>query len=81
MGPIQDRTRENLVSTDNAVILARRRLRKAALALQQGVEPDAIDPETHRVRSASLVLPEKERFYEAAAEALKVKEGAEHVSV
>ena len=81
MGPIQDRTKEHLVSTDNAVILARRRLQKAALGLQQGIEPDAIDPEAHRVRSASLVLPDNVRFYEAATEALKVKEGAEHVSV
>ena len=31
MGPIQDRTRENLVSTDNGVIMARQRLRKSAL--------------------------------------------------
>jgi phthalate 4,5-dioxygenase len=81
MGPIQDRTREHLVSTDNAVILARRRLRRAALALQKGVAPDALDPAAHRVRSASVVLPTEARFYEAAADALKVKEGAAHVSV
>src|SRR5262249_53998639 len=30
MGPIQDRSKENLVSTDNGVIMARQRLRKAA---------------------------------------------------
>ena len=29
MGPIQDRSKENLVSTDNGVIMARQRLRKA----------------------------------------------------
>src|ERR1700691_3455612 len=33
MGPIQDRSKENLVSTDNAIIMARLRLRKAAEAV------------------------------------------------
>ena len=36
MGPIQDRSKENLVSTDNGVIMARIRLRKAALAARAG---------------------------------------------
>ena len=36
MGPIQDRSKENLVSTDNGVIMARIRLRKAALAVRAG---------------------------------------------
>jgi hypothetical protein len=40
MGPIQDRSKENLVSTDNGVIMARIRLRKAALAAHQGQQPD-----------------------------------------
>jgi phthalate 4,5-dioxygenase len=43
-GPIQDRSKENLVSTDNGVIMARQRLRKAALGLMQGNIPDGIDP-------------------------------------
>ena len=30
MGPIQDRTKENLVSTDNGIIMARHRLMRAA---------------------------------------------------
>jgi phthalate 4,5-dioxygenase len=81
MGPIQDRSKENLVSTDNGVIMARVRLRKAVLAAQQGKEPDGIDPVTHAVRSASIVLPEHVSFYEAAAEALHAKEGVAHTSV
>ena len=36
MGPIADRTRENLVATDNAIIMARLRLRKAAQAVAEG---------------------------------------------
>ena len=47
----------------------------------KGETPDAIDPATHFVRSASLVLPENVGFYEAAAEALKAKPGVEHTSV
>ena len=48
MGPIQDRTKENLVSTDNAIIMARHRLLKAARDLQNGVAP----PGTHAAEPA-----------------------------
>jgi phthalate 4,5-dioxygenase len=81
MGPIQDRSKENLVSTDNGVIMARIRLRKAALAVQEGRQPDGIDPATHAVRSASIVLPENVSFYEAAAGVLTAEEGVAHTSV
>jgi len=81
MGPIQDRSKENLASTDNGVIMARIRLRKAALAAQQGEEPDGIDPATHAVRSASIVLPDNVGFYEAAGAVLEAKEGVAHASV
>jgi phthalate 4,5-dioxygenase oxygenase subunit len=81
MGPIQDRSKENLVSTDNGVIMARSRLRKAVVAVQQGREPDGIDPATHAVRSASIVLPDNVSFYEAAADVLEVREGMAHTSV
>ncbi|MGA8820489.1 MAG: aromatic ring-hydroxylating dioxygenase subunit alpha, partial [Xanthobacteraceae bacterium] len=80
-GPIQDRSKENLVSTDNGVIMARVRLRKAALAVAQGKEPDGLDPATHAVRSASIVLPEGASFYEAAGDALKATAGIAHASV
>src|SRR5713101_3193614 len=45
MGPIQDRTKENLVSTDNAIIMARHRLRRAALALPGGATPPGLTAE------------------------------------
>jgi hypothetical protein len=80
-GPIQDRSKENLVSTDNGVIMARARLRKAVLAVAQGREPDGIDPATHAVRSASIVLPESANFYEAAGQALSARAGVAHASV
>jgi phenylpropionate dioxygenase-like ring-hydroxylating dioxygenase large terminal subunit len=81
MGPVQDRSKENLVSTDNGVIMARLRLRKAALAAREGHEPDGIDPLAHRVRSASIVLPDNVGFHEAAGEALIAREGVAHTSV
>lgn len=81
MGPLQDRTRENLASSDRGIILARKRLRNAALALEQGVEPPGVNPASHQVRSAALVLPPGVRFEEAAKDALKVKPGERHATV
>jgi phthalate 4,5-dioxygenase oxygenase subunit len=80
MGPIQDRTRENLVSTDNAIIMARHRLAKAARNLQKGIQPPALDPTTHYVRSASVRLPADASFKEDAKECLIARVGASHVS-
>ncbi len=82
MGPIVDRSRENLVSTDNGIIMARRSLMRAVQALvAQGEAPPGTDPVTHRVRSAALVLPEHAAFAEAAREALTVRAGVPPVSV
>ncbi|MGC2519728.1 MAG: aromatic ring-hydroxylating dioxygenase subunit alpha [Burkholderiales bacterium] len=81
MGPIQDRTREHLVPTDSGIIMARRCLTKAALALQKGVQPPAVDPATHRVRSASVILPPGVAFKDAAKDALKAQEGVAQASV
>jgi phenylpropionate dioxygenase-like ring-hydroxylating dioxygenase large terminal subunit len=81
MGPIQDRSKENLVSTDNAIIMARHRLRRAALALQDGVAPPGLAPASHRVRSATFVLPIDVPFAEAKREDLTVREGVSHTSI
>jgi phenylpropionate dioxygenase-like ring-hydroxylating dioxygenase large terminal subunit len=75
MGPIVDRSKENLVSTDNGIIMARHRLRKAVQAMQKGEQPPGVDPAMHRVRSAAVVLPPDAVFQEAAKEALIAKEG------
>ncbi|HVR78384.1 MAG TPA: Rieske 2Fe-2S domain-containing protein [Acidimicrobiia bacterium] len=82
MGPVVDRTKENLVSTDNGIIMARRRLKKAALALRDnGETPPGVDPAHHRVRSASVVLPKEQSFIDASGEALSVVEGTGHSTV
>jgi nitrite reductase/ring-hydroxylating ferredoxin subunit len=82
MGPIVDRTKENLVSTDNGVIMARHRLMRAAKALvDKGVVPPGVDPKHQHVRSASVVLPPDQPFKEGAKEALTVRAGVPHASV
>jgi hypothetical protein len=82
MGPIIDRTRENLVSTDNGIIMARLRLLRAAKALaERGVRPPGAEIAHQRVRSAAMVLPPDAAFKEAAAEALKAKPGVAQASV
>ncbi len=81
MGPITDRSKENLVTTDNGIIMARHRLRKAAEALKKGIAPPGLDPVTQRVRSASLVLPPDVAFKDAAKEALIAHEGVALTSV
>jgi len=82
MGPIVDRTRENLVSTDNGIIMARHRLLRAARALaEKGVLPPGREAEHQRVRSAAVILPPDQPFKEAAAEALRVREGVAQSSV
>jgi hypothetical protein len=55
-------------------------LSKSSLAAQKGT-PVGIDPASHAVRSAALVLPEAASFYEAAGDALKATDGVAHTSV
>jgi phenylpropionate dioxygenase-like ring-hydroxylating dioxygenase large terminal subunit len=81
MGPIVDRTRENLCTTDNAIIMARQRLMKAAAALAKGNEPPGLTARCHAVRSAAFVLPETEPFHSAKPEAFVAKQGISHTSI
>ena len=71
MGPVVDRTKENLVSTDNGIIMARHRLLRAVKALvDKGVTPPGVDIVHQKVRSAAVVLPPDQPFKEGAREAL-----------
>jgi hypothetical protein len=82
MGPIVDRTKENLVSTDNGIIMARHRLLRAAKALVEKDEtPPGVHPAHQRVRAASIVLPPDQPFKDAAREELEVRPGVAHASV
>ena len=82
MGPIVDRTKERLVSSDTGIIKARQKLRKAVEALRDdGITPPGVDPAHHRVRSAAIVLPQADSFIESSRDALAAREGVAHTSV
>jgi len=82
MGPIVDRTKENLVSTDNGIIMARHRLLRAIKDLiDKDATPPGVDTEHQRVRSASVVLEPSQAFVDAATDALNVRPGVAHSTV
>lgn len=82
MGPIVDRTKENLVGCDNGIIMARHRMIKAAKALRdKGELPPARNPEQQRVRASALLLKRDIPFKEGAREALKAKKGVPQTTV
>ena len=82
MGPIVDRTKENLTTTDNGIIMARLRLIRAAKALtEKGILPPGREPKDQRVRSAAVILGPDEAFKDAAREALIARPGVPQTSV
>jgi phthalate 4,5-dioxygenase len=81
MGPIQDRTKENLVPTDKGIIMARRLLIAGAEGVAKGIRPPGVDPAHTRVRSASVILPKDVAFQEAAERALLPEPGSAHATV
>jgi phthalate 4,5-dioxygenase oxygenase subunit len=71
MGPVCDRTKENLVSTDNGIIMARHRMLRSLKAYQdKGTLPPGVAPEHHHIRSVSIVLPPDQAFKDGAKQAL-----------
>lgn len=81
MGPVADRSRENLVMTDKAITLARRLLRKAALDLEKEIQPPGLETDSQAVRSASFLLPRDIPFDEAPGEPMKIKKDVAHISI
>ena len=82
MGPIVDRSKERLTTTDIGIVKARAKLRQAALDLaENGTIPPGVDPAHHRVRSASVVLPKDQAFNEALKVELSVQPGVRQASV
>jgi hypothetical protein len=82
MGPIVDRTKETLVSTDSGIIMARQRLLRAVKALEEtGTTPPGVDTAHQRVRSAAVVLPPDQPFKDAARDALIAHPGVEPATV
>jgi phthalate 4,5-dioxygenase len=82
MGPIVDRSKERLVSSDTGIIKARQKLRKAVEALRdERSTPPGVDPAHHRIRPAAIVLPQEESFIDACQDALTAELGKAHTSV
>jgi hypothetical protein len=69
MGPIQERARENLVSSDNNIIMLRKRLMDAAGKVARGVAPPGLDPLVQRARAVSMVVPRELPLLDAIAQA------------
>jgi hypothetical protein len=70
MGPIQDYSREHLVATDKPIVMTRRALYHAAIALADGVDPPALSGTSQRVRAAGVLLDRDVKAQEWAKEAL-----------
>jgi len=81
MGPIVDRSLENLVSTDNAIIQARRLMLKSAKNLAKLEHPPGTRTADMQVRSASFVLPAELGCKERTLDAMVVRKGEQHVAV
>lgn len=70
MGSIQDHEAERLLPTDKAIVMARRMLNEAALGLEEGLQPPALDSKAQRVRPAGVLLPKEQDPLEWANEHL-----------
>jgi hypothetical protein len=82
MGPIVDRTKENLVSTDNGIIMTRHRMLRILKSIESGVSDiPGIDPAHHRVRPGSFFLRKDQTFKDAARDKLKTRPGVPISSV
>jgi hypothetical protein len=69
MGPVYDRTQENLRSSDRGVIQVRRLLIRTLEAFQdEGRQPPAVDPATHRARAVAMELPRNASWSEFVRE-------------
>ena len=75
-GPLVDRTKERLGTSDTAIIQVRRRLLEAACALSDhGATPPGLDPASFLVRSASAILPPGASWVEGAKARIVVRPG------
>ena len=76
MGPIVDRTREHLATTDRAIIATRRMLQEAARVVGDGGSPRGTGPSYYKVRSIQRVLPVDVQWQQGLKDLLF--EGAEY---
>jgi phthalate 4,5-dioxygenase len=76
MGAVQDRAREHLVSSDNGIIMTRRRLVEAADAVASGAAPPGLDPAMQGARAMSMLAPRDMALPEAISRTRKEMEAA-----
>jgi phthalate 4,5-dioxygenase len=70
-GPVSDRSKEYLTSSDRAIIMLRKRILTRVQELQAGMEPPEVRaPEAYRVRPGDFKLARDVRLEEAAKEHL-----------
>lgn len=81
MGPIQDRTREQLVSTDNGIIMTRRALLRAARANREGKPLPGLMAAEQKVRSCAIELPADVHYAQGARHGLFAPPDTDPVSV
>jgi phthalate 4,5-dioxygenase oxygenase subunit len=81
MGPIADRTREHLVSTDNGIIMTRNALLEAAKASRAGKPIPALAASAQRVRSCAIELPRGVPFKDGAQHGLFCEPDTDPVTV
>ena len=72
MGPVYDRTQENLGTSDAMIVRTRRRLIRSAVAHREGTTPPGVDsPELYRQRSGGIILPRDVDWIESTKELRK----------
>ncbi len=83
MGPIFDRSREHLGTSDLGIIRVRQRLIRAAKALaSEGLVPaSALDPSLYRVRGAATLLPPRSNWLDDTQELRAVIPGTNPAGV
>ena len=82
MGPIIDRSKENLVATDKGSVRTRNRLRNAVTALRDNdTMPPGREPEHQKVRSVSVILDPDQNYVEACRDHMIAAEGKMRTTV
>lgn len=74
MGPIVDRSKEYLGTSDRAIITLRRMLLDATAAVERREVPPGVDPTTHRdIRPYDGIVPPGANWRDTFADGLKCK--------
>ena len=82
MGPIVDRSRENLVATDYGIVMMRNCLRKAVTEFRdKGTQPPGRISEHQKVRSVAVVLHSDLNYVEACQDDLTAEHGKMRTTV